>query len=420
MGSSCSSSVGNDVQQATSPPISSLKNSTAENRISTWFDIHTITKKLSLKRRKYNIQLRGSIYNSDDGDFITNPIAILKINIDVTKNSSSSYGKISPIKKSHGVLKDPSVDWGELRIQKQVPRSLPPILQTGVTTIYGILEEDSPLLANVTLTGTVDKNEFEISASIDNDSIISEDDEYELRKYIQKTEEKEERQKSKTEKKSLIKQSNVDAGYDSCPETSSQRISLASVKNAFTVKAPNTRKTSIIVHRKKTPSTCTINNSFREAYFNLRNDEEDFDSAIKKPRRDTPVHGRLGLPVKSTWRSTSELLREDTVEENAYLGIQRTRLRSESLMPATSLCGSNDALLLLPNKNEEEEDLNYIQQYNSIKTGVSERNNSFPNETVLKSRRKTVTFGIPLTFGKSRKGRCLSLSGIDGNFMGLI
>ncbi|CAG2206451.1 unnamed protein product [Mytilus edulis] len=371
MGSSCSSSVGNDVQQATSPPISSLKNSTAENRISTWFDIHTITKKLSLKRRKYNIQLRGSIYNSDDGDFITNPIAILKINIDVTKNSSSSYGKISPIKKSHGVLKDPSVDWGELRIQKQVPRSLPPILQTGVTTIYGILEEDSPLLANVTLTGTVDKNEFEISASIDNDSIISEDDEYELRKYIQKTEEKEERQKSKTEK--------------------------TSVKNAFTVKAPNTRKTSIIVHRKKTPSTCTINNSFREAYFNLRNDEEDFDSAIKKPRRDTPVHGRLGLPVKSTWRSTSELLREDTVEENAYLGIQRTRLRSESLMPATSLCGSNDALLLLPNKNEEEEDLNYIQQYNSIKTGVSERNNSFPNETVLKSRRKTVTFGIPLT-----------------------
>ncbi|CAG2223818.1 unnamed protein product [Mytilus edulis] len=267
---------------------------------STWFDIHTITKKLSLKRRKYNIQLRGSIYNSDDGDFITNPIAILKINIDVTKTLSSSYGKISPIKKSHGVLKDPSVDWGELRIQKQVPRSLPPILQTGVTTIYGILEEDSPLLANVTLTGTVDKNEFEISASIDNDSIISEDDEYELQ--------------------SLIKQSNVDAGYDSCPETSSQRISLASVKNAFTVKAPNTRKTSIIVHRKKTPSTCTINNSFREAYFNLRNDEEDFDSAIKKPRRDTPVHGRLGLPV----------------------------------------------------------------------------------------------------IGKSRKGRCLSLSGIDGNFMGLI
>ncbi|CAG2226596.1 unnamed protein product [Mytilus edulis] len=149
---------------------------------------------------------------------------------------------------------------------------------------------------------------------------------------------------------SLIKQSNVDAGYDSCPETSSQRISL-----------------------------------------------------------------------ESTWRSTSELLREDTVEENAYLGIQRTRLRSESLMPATSLCGSNDALLLLPNKNEEEEDLNYIQQYNSIKTGVSERNNSFPNETVLKSRRKTVTFGIPLTCDwKSRKGRCIILSGIDSNFMGLI
>ncbi|VDI28395.1 Hypothetical predicted protein [Mytilus galloprovincialis] len=194
---------------------------------------------------------------------------------------------------------------------------------------------------------------------------------------------------------------------------------VASVKNAFTVKAPNTRKTSIIVHRKKTPSTCTINNSFREAYFNLRNDEEVFDSAIKRSRRDTPVHDQLGVPVKSTWRSTSELLREDTVEENAYLGI---RLRSESLMPATSLCGSNDALLLIPNKNEEKEDLNCIQQYNSIKTGVLERPNSFPNETVLKSRRKTVTFGKPLAFtvGKSRKERCLSLSGIDGNFMGLI
>ncbi|CAC5384139.1 unnamed protein product [Mytilus coruscus] len=392
--------VGNDVQQGTSPPISSVKNSTAENRISTWFDIHTITKKLSLKRRKYNIQLRGSIYSSEDDDFKTSPIAILKINIDVTKNSSSSYSKISPIKKRHGVLKDPCVDWGELQIQKQVPRSLPPILQTGVTTIYGILEDDSPLLANVTLTGTVDKNEFEISASIDSDSIISEDDEYELQ--------------------SFTKQSNVDAGYDSCPETSSQRISLASVKNVFNVKAPSIRKTSIIVHRKKTPSTCTINNSFREAYFNLRNDEEDFDSAIKRSRRDTPVLGRLGVPSKNTWRSTSELLREDTVEENAYLGIPRTRLRSESLMPATSLCGSDDTLLLIPNKNEEEEELNCIQQYTSIKTGVAERNNSFPNDTILKSRRKTVTFGIPLTFGKSSKERCLSLSGIDGNFMGLI